>query len=115
MGNFIFDIIENTTRKNNEEDNINLKSIIFVTIAVIVIVSLFAKKDTWKGFYYPDAGNLTYDIESPVYESLEECRSWVNQQVAKYNPSGSGYDYECGKNCKLKEELSVLVCEETVH
>jgi len=102
------------TKKKEEGKGFNSVGIIVFVVIIIVAFSFFTKNDTWKGSYYPDAGNLTYDIESPVYESLEECRSWVNRQVAIYNPDGYGYDYECGKNCKLKAGFSVLVCEETV-
>ena len=68
---------------------------------------------TWQGFYYPSAGNLTYDIKSPIYKTLEECRNWVNSMVYKYNPSGEGYDYECGKNCKIEKGMTVSVCDTT--
>lgn len=86
---------------------------LLVIIAVLAILVVF-KKDTWKGAYYPDAENLLNSIESPVFDSLDDCRNWVNAQVYLYNPDGYGYDYECGKNCKLKEGFTSLVCEETV-
>lgn len=88
-------------------------------IGTIVVIGLiwfffFSKADTWQGFYYPNAGDLTTDIPSPIYKTLDECRDWADGMVDKYNPNGEGYDYECGKNCKVKDGLTVLVCEETV-
>ncbi len=70
---------------------------------------------TWKGTYYPDPGYLEEHIDSPVYSTIEECRDWVRNQVPRYNPSGRGFDYECGKNCKIEEGFTSLVCEETLH
>lgn len=105
---------------NQENTNTTPATTIIGTIMVIGVVVLgyflfFSKKDTWKGFYYPDESNLDDYIDSPVFGSLDECRNWVNTQVYRYNPDGYGYDYECGKNCRLKEGFTSLVCEETVH
>jgi hypothetical protein len=73
----------------------------------------FRQADTWKGFYYPNKEDLTADIQSPIFDTLDQCREWVNTQVYKHNPNG-GYDYECGKNCRFKSEYGVEVCKETV-
>jgi hypothetical protein len=71
-------------------------------------------KDTYVGFFYPDASNLFNDIQSAgTFESLEMCRDWVDEQVSIHNPSGAGYDYECGKNCDLSGGKP-YVCEETL-
>jgi len=69
--------------------------------------------DIWNGFYYPNEGNLTYSIPSPQFKTLDECRDWVDEQVQKYNPSGYGYDYECGKNCEYKDSFTMQICETT--
>jgi hypothetical protein len=87
--------------------------VLLAVVAVLVISGVF-EKDTWKGTYYPSSGNLLNFTESPVFDSLDDCRNWVRTQVSQYNPDGFGYDYECGKNCKLKEGFTSLVCEETV-
>lgn len=74
----------------------------------------FLKGDSYIGFYYPDANNLLNDIQSSdSFDSLEMCRDWVDEQVLKYNPDGSGYDYECGKNCDLSGGKP-YICEETL-
>ena len=89
-------------------------------ILVVVIILLIGAylvlfgKETWLGFYYPNSGNLYKYIQSSNFDSLDECRSWVNSQVTIYNPSGSGYDYECGKNCKFDKNAEIYVCKETV-
>lgn len=86
-------------------------------IGVLIVLGLiwwfWGKSVTWQGFYYPNASDLTKDIKSPIFKSIDECRDWVNSMVYKYNPSGTGYDYECGKNCKKKDGMTVLVCETT--
>lgn len=90
---------------------------LLIIIAVALIawgVFSFLKSDEYVGFYYPDASNLLSDIQSPgSFDSLELCRDWVDEQVSKYNPDGTGYDYECGKNCKLSGGKP-YVCEETL-
>lgn len=88
--------------------------IVVVVVVVVVIFIFLGKNDKWLGFYYPDRNNLTSHIQSAEVDSLEECRVWVESQVSIYNPSGYGYDYECGKNCKLKKDWDIYVCEETL-
>ncbi len=88
-------------------------SIVLLIILVWGVRTLF-KKDTYVGFFYPDENNLTSDIQSEdIFSSLEACRDWVDEQASIHNPSGSGYDYECGKNCDLSGGKP-YVCEETL-
>ena len=75
---------------------------------------LFSNNKTWIGFYYPDENNLTEHIQSSDLKSLEECRAWVNSQVPIHNPSGSGYDYECGKNCNFDKGYGLYICKKTL-
>src|SRR5215216_3938911 len=88
-------------------------------LIVIIVAAIWAfgavfKKSTYVGFYYPDANNLFNDIQSETsFDSLDACRDWVDEQVSIYNPTGSGYDYECGKNCDLSGGKP-YVCEETL-
>jgi hypothetical protein len=95
----------------------NNKTVSFLIIILIFVGAyfLFFKSETWLGFYYPDGNNLTNHIQSPELKSLEECRTWVDSQVPIHNPSGSGYDYECGKNCKLDKNYGLYVCKETLN
>ena len=82
--------------------------------ALIWGISTFFKKDSYIGFYYPDASNLLNDIQSEgIFDSLEACRSWINKQVEIYNQDNSDYDYECGKNCDISGGKP-YVCEETL-
>jgi hypothetical protein len=94
-----------------------ISRIIGVLVFVIIlfwVTSTYLKKDEYTGFYYPDAGNLTYDIESSgTFDSLEACRDWVDEQVTIYNLDDSSYDYECGKNCDLSNGKP-YICEETL-
>ena|SRR3990167_9179113 len=93
-----------------------LKTIIIVILVLVsvLLAQNFFKQAVWKGFYYPNENDLFTYIDSPGFSSLDECREWVTAQVNKYNPNGYGYDYECGKNCEVKEGLSTMVCEKTV-
>lgn len=90
---------------------------IYFAIAILVVIGIYSffGKESWIGFYYPDRYNLTQYIQSSELQSLEECRAWVNvSQVPIHNPSGEGYDYECGKNCRLDENFDGYICKETV-
>lgn len=91
------------------------KNIIFIIIVIIIAgYFLFFNKDTYVGFYYPDADNLVNDIQSnDTFNSLEACRDWINEQVSVYNQSNPNYDYECGKNCDLSGGKP-YICEETL-
>lgn len=90
-------------------------SALFLTIFIFVGgYFLFSKKETWTGFYYPDMTDLDKVIQGPEFSSINECREWINSQVYIHNPSGEGYDYECGKNCRFDKDYQVHICEETV-
>ncbi|MFA6158344.1 MAG: hypothetical protein WC763_01835 [Candidatus Paceibacterota bacterium] len=89
-----------------------------ITLILIVLVGWagfsLLKGDEYVGFYYPDASNLSNDIQSSyTFDSIEACRSWVGEQVSKHNPTDSDYDYECGKNCDLSQGKP-YICEETL-
>lgn len=93
-----------------------MKIILGIVVIIGLIWGVFTlfKSDKYVGFYYPNVNDLTYDIQSSeVFNSLEKCRDWVDDQVAIYNPEGAGYDYECGKNCDLSGGKP-YVCEETL-
>jgi len=93
-----------------------MKNFLSVAVILLVIWGIFTllKGDKYIGFYYPDANNLSNDIQSQdAFNSLEECRNWVDEQVSKYNSVSSGYDYECGKNCDLSSGKP-YICEETL-
>ena len=65
---------------------------------------------SWHGYFYPNPNDLQNYISSPVFTSKDQCESWVAQQ-ARQDTDGS-YDYECGKNCRYREDLRIEVCEE---
>lgn len=91
----------------------NVLGILLIASFVWGIYSL-VKTDEYLGFYYPDANNLSKDISSVVsFDSLESCRDWVDEQVSIHNPNGTGYDYECGKNCDTSGGKP-YICEETL-
>ena len=85
-----------------------------IALLIVVIIGFFyfTGGETWIGFYYPDENNLTEHTQSAELETIEECRFWVESQIAIHNPSGFGYDYECGKNCNF--DAGIYVCEETI-
>ena len=66
----------------------------------------------WIGFYYPSASNLSNYEQSPELNSLEECRDWVDE--ASNGRTDTGFDYECGKDCKLSETGGIYICDETL-
>lgn len=76
--------------------------------------SFVFSKDKYIGFYYPDRYNLFEDIQSDGYfETMEQCRVWVNTQISIHNKGNLNYDYECGKNCDMSGGKP-YVCEETI-
>ena len=86
--------------------------LILIVAGVVFLFNLF-KKDQYIGFYYPDAGNLINDIQSPTtFDSIDVCRNWI-YSVANDRKDGN-YDYECGKNCKLQNGQKPYICEETL-
>jgi len=90
-------------------------SIILIIAILVGVYFLFFNNEIWLGFYYPNENNLTEHIQSAELKSLEECRVWVDTQVPIHNPSGVGYDYECGKNCKFDKGYGLYVCKETLN
>lgn len=87
----------------------------FLIIIILIWFFFLRGQDTWTGFYYPDESNLIKYIKSPEYKNVDECREWVNFMIGKYNPNGYGYDYECGKNCKLSDSgIDIYHCKESV-
>lgn len=93
------------------EEKIKKMIILIIVIAVIYFgYNLLFKKDTYRGFYYPD-GCLVCDnyIVSPDLNSAEDCVKWAEGIKSQ---SGNPKDlWECGKNCKWKEGFSI--CETT--
>jgi len=93
-----------------------MKNFLAVPIIAIAVwgIYLLVQGDEYLGFYYPDANNLSEDISSvATFDSLELCRDWVDEQISIFNPHGTGYDYECGKNCDTSGGKP-YVCEETL-
>lgn len=93
-----------------------MKTFLQVLAIALVVWGIysFVQKDTYLGFYYPDVNNLSEDISSvTTFDSLELCRNWIDEQVSIFNPDGTGYDYECGKNCDTSGGKP-YVCEETL-
>lgn len=94
------------------------QAIILLGLLVVIILgaSTLLKKDSYTGFYYPAANDLTNDIQSlSSFETLEACRDWADAQTSIYNPDRANLDdYECGKNCKLQDGQKPYICEETL-
>lgn len=87
------------------------KSLLLVFLAAIVLAGCAGNNRT--GFYYPNIDKIgdesTWKIQ-PGFNSLDECRNWVDD-VAWNN---TNRDYECGYKCTYKSEYGMNVCKETV-
>ena len=88
-------------------------------IVIIVLAMWFVsdnlelwKKDNFVAIYYPNVNDLSKEIKIGQLGSIEECRSWIDNQKSLRGYKG-GDDYECGKNCKYKSEYEMYVCETT--
>ena len=67
----------------------------------------------WLGHIYPDRGDLGRAIGIGRFETLEACRSAARDRLASIG-AGSDGDYECGRNCVLKNPRpEIWVCDET--
>ncbi|MBK7595721.1 MAG: hypothetical protein IPJ11_10875 [Gemmatimonadetes bacterium] len=51
--------------------------------------------------------------EIGVFASLEECRAIARKYLQDLDGGEDAGDYECGKNCKFKPDMSIEVCEAT--
>lgn len=100
----------------------NMKKLRELLPLIVLLVIVFAafnifQRDTYTGFFYPDASNLFVDIQSEEnFESLSECRVWAKTQALKHVRNvnlEAGWDYECGKNCNFTGSKP-YVCEESL-
>jgi len=88
--------------------------LLFLGVAC-VLLGAGCTNQTWIGFYYPDANDLTIYRESSPLSNLEECRDWVDGYQQELNPTGErDDDYECGRGCQKDREFDGYVCKETV-
>ena len=73
-------------------------------------------QDKWRGFVYPDRGNLFDSRNIGEFDSLEQCRAACLTYLRDLGRSQIG-DYECGKNCEEDKDsyLGIYICEETMH
>lgn len=87
-------------------------SLVIAVIAIYWVWNNIISPPKWIGFYYPDAGNLYSYKQSDEFGSLTECREWVDDISG--GRTDTGFDYECGKNCKLSQTGGIYICDETV-
>lgn len=78
----------------------------------ISIFFLYGCADNWQATVYPNKGDLTNYKHLGKFPSLGECRDASIGYLKDIHALNSG-DYECGKNCKYKDEYDMYVCEET--
>ena len=96
-----------------------MKKIIYILFifVIAVFISGCSREKTeynWTGFYYPDKNNIDDQstwVVQPGFASLGECQEWV-----LFDASGNdtGFDYECGLNCRYDKTLKLSVCEKTL-
>lgn len=92
-----------------------MKNLFKVALVGLLIYWIWGalKPDKWIGFYYPDADNLSNYRQSWELESYSECLEWVDD--VSNGRTDTGFDYECGKNCKPNKEWGGYICEETLN
>ena len=71
---------------------------------------ILLRRDTWTGFYYPNATSIGGAYERQSFASVSECRDWA---LARPDVSSGVADYECGLNCRFDGLLSMYRCKET--
>ena len=73
--------------------------------------------DSWEGYVYPHASNLTHALPIGSYSTSLDCRTaaWRIINLAGLAETAS---YECGKNCRTLEggtgRNDLRICEETM-
>ena len=74
----------------------------------------------WTAFVYPDIENVpnadqvqNYTIGN--FRSFEECQAAaIDRLRANYAATGREGDYQCGYNCRKRDEYGgLLICQET--
>lgn len=72
-----------------------------------------ASEDVWKGHVYKDKSNLALSLHIGDYPTFDDCRNTalVILRWADLLESGS---FECGLNCRYKEEWDVQICKQTI-
>ncbi len=71
-------------------------------------------KGSWLGHVYPDKYDLTEAIAVGRFSTLASCRDAALVRLNALGTVERG-DYECGKNCQLKDpDLGLWICDETV-
>jgi hypothetical protein len=65
---------------------------------------------TYTGFYYPDVNPLlplkVNPVVSPEFESIEQCRGWIDEQKEKFSISDGTYqEFECNWNCDFHNTI----------
>ena len=81
-------------------------------VVAVAIGMLACRATEWKGFVYPDRSNLLVHREIGIFTSLEACRLSARNYLRDIGSADRG-DYECGKNCRRRDGLTVEVCEAT--
>lgn len=80
-------------------------------IAVLMTLTACGERADWRGWVYPNQGDLTSDVPLGRFASLEECRATATE--ALFALKAYEGDYECGFKCELRPELGLNVCERT--
>lgn len=82
-------------------------------LAMLAVSTLTAcESHPWTGFVYPDRANLLDHRELGAFRTLDDCRASANLYLRDIAATESG-TYECGRNCRRRDGLTVLVCDET--
>ena len=69
--------------------------------------------NTWTGFFYPDANDLTIFVTEGPFDTSEECLDWTTSQAEQITRGAS--HHECGKNCEKDALLEgIPFCDEKV-
>lgn len=83
--------------------------------AAIVAVALMlsaCSRDDWKGWMYPDAGDLTRSIELGRFDDFDACRdAAITAMRATRQPDLA--TFECGRGCRPYLDTGVEMCAET--
>lgn len=88
-----------------------MKKLYLLMISTLLLTGCVT--DTWTGFFYADANDLTKFITEAPFDTSEECLEWIDSQAVQV--TRGDYHWKCGKNCEKAAVLEGLpFCEETI-
>ena len=90
-----------------------MKKVLFI---LTMLILSGCSQTSWTAFYYPDGTAVESTWKQQAgFETKAQCLDWIDAEITedKSNNDDRVFDYECGKNCRFRDEYQLNVCETT--